>query len=240
MPEMTCDRIQAAMSAAHDDHRPLEGDLDTHVAECPDCSAFSEQLLLLDDLLTRSDVSKAPNHDRPPLQTARRHRPVVIGGCGRSDRADGGAMIAGQGRVQSIQGHDLGDRLHRASPSVTGLRAGLLVVERGWHPDVPERVYTGTLSYSAPEQLALDLVDTTAYPGPDWSSNNVELAIADGESGVGGISTVSARRSARLPATAGHGRLSGPEAVRSGGGRAAGDHRAGSEPELVERPERVG
>ena len=182
MPEIRCDRIQAAMSAAHDDHRPLEGDLAAHVAECPDCSAFSEQLLALDDLLARGDVSKAPEPTsclrcRPAQDT----RPAVVGGGGSPDRGGGGGDHGRLGRVQPVQAQDLGDRRHRASPSVTGLRAGLLAVERGWHPDVPERVYTGTLSYSAPEQLAVDLVDTTAYPGPDWSPNNVELTIADGD-----------------------------------------------------------
>jgi hypothetical protein len=93
-----------------------------------------------------------------------------------------GALVGGVGsRFDVVQAQDLDDRFHAASPSVRSLTANLLVVERGWHPEVPERVYTGTLAYAAPEQLVIDLADTTSYPGVDWTRNDVRLEISDGD-----------------------------------------------------------
>lgn len=37
------------------------------------------------------------------------------------------------------------------------------------------------MEYSAPESLAIDLDDTSAYPGPEWIRNDLSLRIADGD-----------------------------------------------------------
>jgi hypothetical protein len=61
------------------------------------------------------------------------------------------------------------------------MSANLVVVERGVHGTVPERVYAGEIDYVAPEQLSIRLVDTTEYPRADWIPNDIELAISNGD-----------------------------------------------------------
>jgi len=74
----------------------------------------------------------------------------------------------------------LPERVAAAQSRVDGLHEELRLVERGWHPAVPERTYEGTLDYRAPESLALEWRDTTTYPSGAWRPNDVTLR-TDGE-----------------------------------------------------------
>ena len=74
---------------------------------------------------------------------------------------------------------DVGPMVLESQGAVEALDFEVTVVERGWHPDVPERRYTGTLTYRAPESLRLRLVDITNYPDETWSANNVEQVVRD-------------------------------------------------------------
>lgn len=72
---------------------------------------------------------------------------------------------------------DLPDQVLAAQSLVTSLTANLQVVERGWHPDVPERRFTGTISYEAPETLWVEIRDETAYPSSNWVPNHVRFVV---------------------------------------------------------------
>lgn len=67
-----------------------------------------------------------------------------------------------------------------AQSLVTSLEANLQVVERGRHPAVPERRYTGTIAYSSPESLWIEFNDRTEYPSDDWVPNHTIHVVEEG------------------------------------------------------------
>lgn len=173
------ERAQLELSVAHDERRPPPPEAAAHLLTCHVCAAFQADLIRLDELLARDRFDRAPSYSPPPTRSgsggwwwvaAAALIGVVVG-----------AVMAGPGRLDTIQAHELDDRLHTASPTLSGLEAELVVVERGWHPGVPERIYGGNLTYSAPEQLAIDLIDTTQYPDGPWIPNDVLVEISDGD-----------------------------------------------------------
>ncbi len=181
-PDRTCDAAQLELSGAHDEGRKVGRPTVDHAASCAECSQFSEWLADLDRRLNPGATDLAPDLIQGVMRRLQRSRrgwwsvaaAAVVGVLI-------GSVVGGIGsRLGVVEAQDLNDRLHTASPSVEGLTAQLLVVERGIHPDVDERVYVGSLEYGAPEQLAIELVDATTYPSSEWRPNNVRLAIADG------------------------------------------------------------
>jgi hypothetical protein len=135
----------------------------------------------------------------PPARERRRPRgrllPMAAGGpAGRTSRRSGrllpvaaaflagavvGATFVGLGgrRPSQVALADLPARVVAAQRTLTSLAAEVSLVERNWHPDVPERVLTGRLRYRAPESLALRLTDRTAYPSAAWVRDDVTLVV---------------------------------------------------------------
>jgi Putative zinc-finger len=91
-----------------------------------------------------------------------------------------GATFIGLGgrRPTQVALADLPARVVTAQRTLTSLAAEVTLVERGWHPSVPERTFSGRLRYAAPESLDLELADHTAYPSPAWVRNDVTLVVA--------------------------------------------------------------
>lgn len=181
------ERVQLELSVAHDEQRPLSPEAGEHLATCRICAAFQADLTRLDELLARDRFDRAAFYSPPPSRSY--SPPPSRTGAGEwwwvaAAALIGvlvGAVMAGPGRLDTIQAHELDDRLHTASPTLSGLEAELVVVERGWHPGVPERIYGGNLAYSAPEQLAIDLIDTTQYPDGPWIPNDIVVEVSDGD-----------------------------------------------------------
>lgn len=181
-PEI-CDQVMLEISVVHDERRPISSDLVAHVQECRRCSDFARRVGDLDELLARGDYSRAP--DLAPMIMDRVRRPrrqwwsvaaVAIVGMAV------GALVGALGTRSDIgRAQDLGELFHTSGTSLHGLSADLLVVERGVHPTVPERVYTGDIDYVAPEQLDIRLLDTTDYPNHTWKPNDVRLTISNGQ-----------------------------------------------------------
>ncbi|HUH07769.1 MAG TPA: zf-HC2 domain-containing protein [Egibacteraceae bacterium] len=94
-----------------------------------------------------------------------------------------GASFAGLGgrRASEVRAEDLPQRVQSAQSEVRSLSAQISVVERGWHPQVPERRLSGTLRYSSPESLAVHLTDHTDYPSDQWVPNDVAVVITPGQ-----------------------------------------------------------
>ncbi|MGH8951485.1 MAG: anti-sigma factor family protein, partial [Acidimicrobiia bacterium] len=67
---------------------------------------------------------------------------------------------------------DIPEQVLAAQSQVASVTANLQVVERGWHPDVTERTFTGSISYRAPESLWIDIEDVTEYPSSSWVPNH--------------------------------------------------------------------
>lgn len=181
-PEL-CDRVMLEMSIAHDERRSIPAELMAHVQECPACSDFAGRLGEIEELLGSGDYSQTP--DLVPAVIDRVSRPRRQWWAVAAVALVGmvvGALVGGVGTRGNIgQAEDLSMLFHTAGTDLDGLSAELLVVERGLHPDVPERVYTGSIDYVAPEQIAIWLVDTTDYPDPAWIGNDVSLVISNGD-----------------------------------------------------------
>jgi hypothetical protein len=90
-----------------------------------------------------------------------------------------GATFVGLGgrRPAQLALADLPARVVAAQRTLTSLAAEVSLVERNWHPEVPERVFAGRLRYRAPESLALRLTDRSAYPSAAWVRNDVTLVV---------------------------------------------------------------
>jgi hypothetical protein len=90
-----------------------------------------------------------------------------------------GATFIGLGRggPGQVAMADLPARVVAAQRTLTSLAADVSLVERGWHPSVPERRFTGRLRYRAPEHLALELTDRTAYPSAAWPRGDLDLVV---------------------------------------------------------------
>ena len=90
-----------------------------------------------------------------------------------------GATFIGLGRggPGQVAMADLPARVVAAQRTLTSLAADVSLVERGWHPSVPERRFTGRLRYRAPEDLALELTDRTAYPSAAWPRGDLGLVV---------------------------------------------------------------
>lgn len=73
----------------------------------------------------------------------------------------------------------IAERIVAAQATVTALSAEVEVVEHGWHPEVSERRFMGTLRYRSPETLELALADRTDYPGDRWRRHDVHAVIAE-------------------------------------------------------------
>lgn len=69
------------------------------------------------------------------------------------------------------------DRVVEAQADVATLTARLDMVERGFHPAVPERTSTGTVDYRAPESIRIAFTDTTVYPSGAWVANHTEVVV---------------------------------------------------------------
>ncbi|HEX6301783.1 MAG TPA: hypothetical protein VF148_15090 [Acidimicrobiia bacterium] len=178
-----CDQAMLQISVAHDEGRGLSPSAADHIAECHACSDFAARIDDLDGLLARGDYDRSPDLTPAVMERATRTRTqwwsiaavalvgIVVG-----------ALIGGLGTRPDIgQAQDLGELFHTSATDLEGLSADLLVVERGVHPIISERVYTGSIDYAAPERLSIRLIDTTRYPGPEWPANDVRLTISNGD-----------------------------------------------------------
>lgn len=183
-PEDICDDTRLSLSIAHDEGRPPDEQTARHVADCAECTAFEQSLSELDGLLAAGRFDKSPEIATPVIERLR-SRPRTQWWAVAAVAFIGiaiGALVGGVGtRLDTVQARDLDELFHEASSSLAGFTADLVVVERGWHPEVPERVYTGNVAYTAPESLNLELIDTTAYPSQDWVENDVSITIANGD-----------------------------------------------------------
>ncbi len=185
---MTCEQARALVSASLDEALP-PGDaatLDEHLAGCADCRAYAESILGLRRYFRFEAVEEVPDVTHRVL--------AEIGGKAPHDPriwlraaavfvafAVAGATFFGIARrTTEVTAADVPGRVLQAQRHLTTLTADLAVVERNWHPDLPERRYTGTLAYVAPESIRVALTDVTGYPSDAWVPNHTEYVATEG------------------------------------------------------------
>jgi hypothetical protein len=197
---VSCERARADLSLAADGELPAErsGPLTAHVQACASCAAFRSRLSTIRQGLRFEAVGEVPDVAPRVLATVAACGPRRPAGAARRWPRPGrrrgplravaaaflagavlGATFVGLGgwRPAPVASADLPDRVLAAQPAITSLAADLQLVERGWNPRVPERVFTGRLRYQAPESLDLRLLDRTAYPSADWVRDDLELVV---------------------------------------------------------------
>ena len=169
--------------------------LDAHLAGCPGCAAFQGRLVDLRRRLRFEPVGEVPDlaprvlealrlrgarHPEPRFRRGRRdgRRLLPVAAAFLGGVVLGATFIGlGRGGPGQVAMADLPARVVAAQRTLTSLAADVSLVERGWHPSVPERRFTGRLRYRAPEHLALELTDRTAYPSPDWPRGDLGLVV---------------------------------------------------------------
>jgi hypothetical protein len=160
--------------------------LDAHLAGCPACTAFQARLVGLRRQLRFEPVGAVPDVAPRVLETIRspgprpgRRRVLPVAAAFLCGVVLGATFIGlGRGGPGQVAMADLPARVVAAQRTVRSLAADVSLVERGWHPSVPERRFSGRLRYRAPEQLALTLTDRTAYPSDAWRRGDLSLVVS--------------------------------------------------------------
>lgn len=165
---------------------------DAHAAGCTTCAAFDAQVAAWRRRLRVAALEPPPDIaggvrarlEQQPLRTrrARRHSPRSLPALTRAAAvfvvafALGATAVGltGPGRVEALE---LVRLVRAGQHHVQSVQAQVAVTEHGWHPQVPDRSYTGTLGYTAPETLALHLDDRTRYPDAAWRDNDVTVVV---------------------------------------------------------------
>lgn len=181
---MSCEQARERLSAAVDgalgeaEHEALEA----HLAACEACRAHRGHLERL-----RRAVRYEPLDDSPDVapvalaaaaaaqQRRKRAERLALAAAFVAAVLAGGAFVGLDVREPTQVRAAVAERVLEAQTRLASLEAEVTLVERGWHPAVPERRYTGTLAYRAPESLALTLTDETAYPDERWVANDVQV-----------------------------------------------------------------
>ena len=189
---MSCSEARADLSAAADGELGPDrtGPLDDHLATCPACGEFRDQLLVLrrhlrfepvgevPDVVPRVLASVRPAGREPRSRHGRRRGLLPVAAAFLAGAVLGATFIGlGRGGPGQVALADLPARVVAAQRTVTSLAADVTLVERGWHPSVPERRFTGRLRYRAPEHLALELTDRTVYPSAAWPRGDLGLVV---------------------------------------------------------------
>lgn len=190
---MRCDTAQRLISLSVDEQlSPAQAEaLAVHQESCGSCRGFAGGVVALRQRLRVQPLGQVPDVTaavRARLEEGVAQRPFQDGGTLRDLWRVAAmfvtgflvsALVVAQLAPAPVLAADLGERVLIAQTRVHALSADLSVVERNWHPDVPERTYTGRLRYRAPESMRLQLEDHTTYPSADWRPNDTDRYVDD-------------------------------------------------------------
>jgi hypothetical protein len=171
------------LSAARDgEAAPDEAAARAHLAGCAECQAHVAAWDRVHRELggdTAAPDLVAGVLDRIAAAPSRRRRLVPLVAAAVAGVLVGATLVSSRpGRGPELVGADIPRRVLAAQSRLDSLSARIEITERGWHPDVPVRHYTGTLAYAAPESIALHLDDRTRYPAGAWVPNDVDVVVA--------------------------------------------------------------
>lgn len=179
---MPDDDRRLAISAALDGDGPMPDGLDDGERAFLASATRIRSLLRVEEAAVPPDVTAAvlarvAGDDRP-----RRPRPLllvaavvfVVAALSTALAVRPGGILGPEPALA-----DVGEQVLGAQRDVVALDAALTLVERGAHPDLPERRYEGILRYQAPERLWLHLDDRTALPA-GFPANDLDLVVDRG------------------------------------------------------------
>lgn len=201
---MRCDYVRPLISAAADGELTSEerAVVDDELARCSECRSFAHEVERLrqrlrfeavDDAvdlaprvrLRLREAAGSPVTDlRPAHRDPRSRRWLVAAVAAAVVGFVSGAVFVGVAREPEspVAALDVTGAVLESQRAVTQLSAHVSIVERGWHPEVPVRMYQGDIRYASPESLALQLDDRTVYPDAMWPDSDVTV-VSDGPVG---------------------------------------------------------
>jgi len=178
---MAPDRLLETLSRYFDGELPPDehAEIEQLVTSSDEARHYLDQAGLLRSLLRDETAETAPDVttrvlaaiDRgPERRPARRLRVAAAFVAG----VFGGVVFIGLALRQPtpVAVAEIPEQVLAAQSQVTSLTANLQLVERGWHPDIDERTFTGSISYRAPESLWIEIEDDTEYPADSWVPNH--------------------------------------------------------------------
>ena len=156
---MTCDTAQALISAAFDGESAA--DAADHVAHCPRCAAFAATAQEVRRQIrfepVEQPVDVVASVTDTITQTGRRSLPArwgLVAACFAIGAVLSATAVWLSDRpAPTAQAAEIEQQVQEAQATVDALDATLTVVERGWHPTVPERRFIGSLRYRAPSRF---------------------------------------------------------------------------------------
>lgn len=190
---MRCETAELELSARLDGaaDRALDAELESHLATCERCRAFSagtddlrravrmEPVGPVPDLVPR--IVDALERERPRTITRRRARlraaTVFLAGAAASAVVLGGFPGLRPGLPPALAKRDIPRLVTEASMDVDSYRATLDIVERNFHPGVGERRFEATIAFESPERFRADVKDVSNYPSKQWPRNDVRLVV---------------------------------------------------------------
>lgn len=185
--ESTCSRFRAELSARIDgDVDPtITDELEAHLQKCEHCSAFEGDLHSLRRTLRLAPVGNVPDVvDRVMLavgrESTRRRRELRLKLASIAAAAAALIVLASSlplfdPEPQVANAAEVTRRAFSTARTLDSYQATFDIVERTWHPDVPERRFRAKVWYRAPERLRLRIRDHSDLPPGTWPLNDVDL-----------------------------------------------------------------
>jgi hypothetical protein len=187
-----CEEARRSLSLAADDAAPADwhSEVDDHVAGCAQCQSFRRHLETVRHELRFEVVREVPDLTGRVLAAARapspptswRPRLVPAVAAAVVGALVGASIVSGTrpGDPPTPVAAAIPERVARAQVRLESLSASVRIIERGWHPRVPERTFAGELVYRAPESVSLRLQDHTKYPTGPWKPNDTAFVVDGG------------------------------------------------------------
>jgi hypothetical protein len=199
---MKCEVAERELSARLDgevDQADTRADatLSEHVATCARCREFEARIGRIHELARVQPAGPVPDLVPAIMAEVRRQRgrrgPVITMPLRRPGPAVGryaAAFVAGAVAAALVLGglpllrrgpspalaSEIPRRVAEASRQVTEYRASFRIEERNFHPLVPVRRFTATVSFRAPESFRAEVRDESRYPDGQWPRNDLLLA----------------------------------------------------------------
>lgn len=185
---MTCDDARMDLESLD---QPT-GAIEEHITECASCQIYITDLRSAFDELRA--VPPPPDLLGPAVTKVRRTgqgrrlMPLVSMAAGLTLGAIATlgwiAATSQEADPSPVVVASINERMADLLPRSDRYAAVVEVIERNWHPAVPERTYGGTLVVEAPERFDLNLTDITDYPSPDWLPNDLWVVIDEDQAQI--------------------------------------------------------
>jgi anti-sigma factor RsiW len=195
---MRCEAAEQELSARLDDEGDRRGDdrLAEHLATCSRCRAFEARGRRVREVVRLEPAAEVPDLVPAIMSEVRRETvrgrrairlPLRRPAWGRYAAAFvAGALVAAVALAgvpglrrgpEPALASEIPDEVAAASTEVTAYQATFEVLERHFHPRVPERRFVVEVTFRAPERFRAVVTDATNYPAGTWPRNDLALAV---------------------------------------------------------------